>query len=225
MHQEQEKIRRDTKQREAMDRQHKHQLRAEHRRQPTAIRVETAEKKGGKRLGVNSIFKAVRPISMAFTSGWAPPPNIPKIVPPSELPLFKGIEQGRKPVSTIDLKQVSSISCPRGTRDQGLWRITPATGSSYLLQATSEKELDEWLKAITAIRGVSASDGSESIDLLASMSQNRIPQPVFGVPLEELCKRDGVKVPVVVETLLSEIELRGRAFIFQPCNQGFTDSA
>lgn len=212
--QEQEKLRRDVKQREAMERQHKHQMRAEHRdrRQPTAMRVtEPGDKKGGKRLGVNSIFKAVRPISMAFTSGWTPPQNTYRIVPPSELPSFKGLEQNRKPVATIDLNLVASISCPRKTRDKALWKITPGSGggTSYLLQATSEHELDDWLKVIATVRGVAVTDGAESIDLLTVASQNRVPQPVFGVQLEELCRRDNVKVPLVVEGLLTEIEMRG----------------
>ena len=32
---------------------------------------------------------------------------------------------------------------------------------------------------------------------------------VFGVSLEELCRRDNVKVPTVVDALLGEIEIRG----------------
>jgi hypothetical protein len=211
---EQEKTRRDAKQRESMERQHKHQMRAEqmraeHRRQPTVGRVETTDKKSGKRLGVNSIFKAVRPISMAFTSGWTPPQNSLRIIPPSELPSFKGLEHGRKPVVTLDLRIVASVSCPRKTRDKGLWKVTPGSGTSFLFQATSEKELDEWLKAVVAIRGVAVSEGADSIDLLTVASTNRAPQPVFGVSLGELCKRDNVKVPLVVEGLLSEIEMRG----------------
>ncbi|KAF8248742.1 hypothetical protein K440DRAFT_583210 [Wilcoxina mikolae CBS 423.85] len=209
LNQEHEKVRRDSKQREAMERQQRNQLRAEHRRQPTAMRVEAMDKKGGKRLGVNSIFKAVRPISMAFTNGWTPPLNALRMVPSSELPSFKALEYGRKPVATIDLKLVASISCPRKTREQGLWKITPSIGTSYLLQATSENDLDDWLRAINAIRGMSTTDGAESIDLLTLVSQNRSPQPVFGVALEELCKRDNVKIPLVVEGLLTEIETRG----------------
>lgn len=212
LQQEQEKLRRDAKQREAMERQQRHQLRAEHRRQPTnAMRVDMADKKSSnKRLAVHSIIKAVRPISMAFTSGWTPPQNALRIVPPSELPSFRGIDTARRPVATIDLKQGTSISCPRKSREKGLWKITPGTGNTtYLLQAPSEHELDEWLKIVTAIRGVHITEGAESIDLLTVVSHTRIPQPVFKVGLEELCKRDNVKIPIVVEGLLSEIEMRG----------------
>lgn len=218
LNQEQEKLRRDSKLRETMERHHRQQLRAEHRRQPTAMRAEATDKKVGKRLGVNSIFKAVRPISMAFTSGWTPPQNALRIVTPSELPSFQGLEHGRKPVVTIDLKLVASISCPRNTRDKGLWKITVGSGTSYLFQATSENELDDWLKAVAAVRGVAITDGAESIGLLTVSSQNRVPQPVFGVSLEELCKRDNVKIPLVVECLLTEIETRGACPLprFQP---------
>jgi hypothetical protein len=207
---EQEKIRRDAKQRESMERQQKQQMRAEHRRQPTAGRVEVTDKKSGKRLGVNSIFKAVRPISMAFTSGWTPPQSSLRIIPPSELPSFKGLEHGRKPVVTLDLRVAASVSCPQKTRDKIMWKITSASGTGYLFQATSEKDLDEWLKAIVAIRGVAVTEGADSIDLLTVASTNRTTaQPVFGVSLEELCKRDKTKVPLVVEAMLAEIEARG----------------
>ncbi|KAI5849047.1 hypothetical protein BZA05DRAFT_339456 [Tricharina praecox] len=209
VHREQEKLRRDAKQRETMDRLHRNQMRAEHKRQPTAVRVET-ERKGGKRLGVNSIFKAVRPISIAFTSGWTPPQHTSRVVRASELPAFK-VEHGRRPVATIDLKQVASITCPRKSRDKGLWKITPGSGTSYVLQATSEKDLDEWLKIVAAVRGLNVSEGAESIDLLTMASATRMPQPVFGVSLEELCRRDNVKVPIIIEGLLTEIEMRGLA--------------
>ena len=205
--QEQEKLRRDAKQREVMERLHKNQMRAEHKRQPTAVRVET-DKKGVKRLGVNSIFKAVRPISIAFTSGWTPPQHATRTVRASELPAYK-VEHGRKPVTTIDLKQVASITCPRKSRERGLWKITPGSGISYVLQATSEKDLDEWLKTVATVRDLNVSEGADSIDLLTMVSQTRTPQPVFGVSLEELCRRDNVKVPIIVEGLLSEIEMRG----------------
>lgn len=211
---EQEKLRRDAKQRESMERQQRHQMRAEqmraeHRRQSTAIRVETTDKKSGKRLGVNSIFKAVRPISMAFTSGWTPPQSSLRIVPPSQLPSFKGLEHGRKPVVTLDLRVVASVSCPRKTREKGMWKVVQASGTNYLFQATSERELDEWIKVIVAIRGVAITEGADSIDLLTVASTNRTPQPVFGVPLEELCRRDKAKVPRIVQGLLEEIEMRG----------------
>lgn len=209
LHSEQEKNRRDAKQRDAIERQQRNQQRAEHRRQPTTSRQEPADKKSGKRLGVNSIFKAVRPISMAFTSGWTPPQSSPRFVPPSDLPSLKGVEHGRKANISIDLRTVSSVSCTQATRDRCMWKITPETGATYLLQATSERDLDQWLKCISSVRGVATSDGGESVDALTLLSQNRLVQPVFGVSLQELCQRDHVKVPVVVEAMLSEIELRG----------------
>jgi hypothetical protein len=69
--------------------------------------------------------------------------------------------------------------------------------------------LGEWLKTIAGIRGTPAIDVTESIDGLTVLSNYRAPQPVFGVSLDELCRRDHVKVPLVVEALLSEIESRG----------------
>lgn len=209
LHQEQEKLRRDAKQRDAIERVQRQLQRAEHRRQPTALKLEPADKRSGRRLGVNSIFKAVRPISMALTGGWTPPQSSARVLSPRDLPQLKGLEHGKKPSSTVDLTAVANVSCPKNTRDRFMWRIRTENGVSYLFQATSEKELDEWLKIISSIRGVAISDGGDSIDGLTMMSQNRVPQPVFGVSLEELCRRDNVKVPLVVGALLGEIELRG----------------
>lgn len=205
--QEQEKLRRDSKQRETIERQQRDQVRALHRRQPT-LAPETS-KKGGKRLGVNTLFKAVRPISMALTNSWTPPAATGRIVSPHDLPPAKGMVHSRKPTAAIDLLGVTGVSAPKSTRDRFMWKIRTDGGTGYLMQAPSEAEMDDWLKVIANIRGVAATDVAESIDGLTMMSQARVPLPVFGVPLEELCKRDNVKVPVVVEALLAEIELRG----------------
>lgn len=214
LHQEQEKLRRDAKQRDAIERVQRQQQRAENRRQPTALKLEPADKRSVRRLGVNSIFKAVRPISMALTGGWTPPQSAARILSPGDLPQLRGLEHGKRPSSTIDLTTVATVSCPKSTRDRFMWRIRNENGVSYLFQAPSEKELEEWLKTIASIRGIAVSDGGDSIDGLTMMSQNRVPQPVFGVSLEELCRRDNVKVPVVVEALLGEIEKRGMSFLY-----------
>ncbi|KAG0643155.1 hypothetical protein HOY80DRAFT_1097578 [Tuber brumale] len=208
LHHEQEKLRRDAKQRDAIERQQRQQLRAEHRRQPTAPNLQAADKRSNKRLGVNSIFRAVRPISMALT-GWTPPQSSTRTVAPTDLPALKAIEHGKKPSSTIDLASVASVSCPKTTRDRHIWKVRTDQGVSYLFQALSEKDLEGWLRTIASIRGINATDTTESIDGLTVMSQNRVPQPVFGVSLDDLCMRDHVKVPIVVEALLSEIETRG----------------
>lgn len=215
LQQEQDKLRRDSKQRDILERQQRQQQRADNRRQPAPMTPN--EKRGGKRLGVNSIFKAVRPISMALTGSWAPPQPSGRLVSPPELPLLKTIDHGRKPVCIIDLKSVASISCPRGTRQRFLWKINADNRVSYLLQAPSEKELDEWLKHIATIRGVPTTDGGESIDVMTVASHAvASPQPVFGVSLAELCLRDGTAVPIVVELLLSEIESRGQSYHSTP---------
>ncbi|KAF8466601.1 hypothetical protein BDZ91DRAFT_157867 [Kalaharituber pfeilii] len=206
-HNEQEKLRRDAKQRELIERQQREQVRALHRRQPTV--APEAAKKGGKRLGVNTLFKAVRPISMALTNSWTPPASSGRIISPHDLPSAKGLVHSRKPTTTIDLLAVTAVTIPKTTRDRFFWRIRTDGGTGYLIQAPSEAEMDEWLKAIAVVRGVSAIEGTESFDGLTMVSQHRVALPVFGVPLEELCRRDNVKVPVVVEALLGEIELRG----------------
>lgn len=205
--QEQEKIRRDAKQREAIERQQRQQLRAEHRRHPTALNIQPADKRSNKRLAVNSIFKAVRPLSMAL-GGWTPPQSSARIVAPTDLPTLRGVEHGKKPYLTIDLT-TATVSCPKTTRDRLMWKIKGELSLPYLFQATSEKELEEWLRTIANIRGVAAIDAAESIGGLTVLSNNRIPQPVYGVSLDDLCRRDRVKVPLVVEALLSEIETRG----------------
>lgn len=224
-YQEQEKLRRDSKQRDLIERQQRDQVRALHRRQPTL--APEPVKKGGKRLGVNTLIKAVRPISMALTNSWTPPVSSGRTVSPHDLPTAKGLVHSRKPAVTIDLLGVTGVSAPKSTRDRFMWKIRTDGGTGYLMQATSEVEMDDWLKIIASIRGVPATEGAESIDGLTVISQPRVAIPskrisryymhnitnfvlaVFGVSLEELCRRDNVKVPTVVDALLGEIELRG----------------
>ncbi|KAI5780160.1 hypothetical protein DFH27DRAFT_362346 [Peziza echinospora] len=206
-YQEQEKLRRDAKQREVIERQQRDQVRAMHRRQPTL--APEPGKRGGKRLGVNTLFKAVRPISMALTNSWTPPSSSGRTLSPHDLPSAKGVVHNRKPNTVIDLSNLTAVTAHKGTREKFMWRIRTESGTSYLLQATTEAELDDWLRVVANIRGIAATDGAESIDGLTMLSNIRVPLPVFGVSLEELCRRDGVKVPLVVEALLGEIESRG----------------
>ena len=174
-YQEQEKLRRDAKQRELIERQQRDQVRALHRRQPTL--APEAAKKGGKRLGVNTLFKAVRPISMALTNSWTPPTASGRVISPHDLPPAKGIVHSRKPNATIDLMGVIGISAPKSTRDRFMWKIRTDGGTGYLMQATSEAEMDDWLKIIAGIRGISATDGAESFDGLTVVSQPRMALP------------------------------------------------
>lgn len=220
---EQEKLRRDAKQREVIDRREKDQVRALHRRQPTL--PTEAPKKSGKRLGVNTLFKAVRPISMALTNSWTPPTTNGRSTSPYDLPSCKGLVHSRKPTASIDLTTLTHFSCSKSFREQFTWRIQADGGTRYFLQAISETELEDWLRLIAGIRGMSATDGAESIDGETLLSQRSAAGKyfqinsynmkridvvkVFGVSLADLCRRDHVKVPLVVEALLGEIEHRG----------------
>ena len=171
---EQEKLRRDVKQREFIEKQQRDQVRAMHRRQPT-IPPEPV-KKGGRRLGVNTLIKAVRPISMALTSSWTPPNASGRFISPYDLPSVRGMVHNRKPTA-IDLTAVNTVAVPKQTRDRFMWKMRSESGAGYLIQAPSESEMDEWLKVIASIRGFPATEGSDSIDGLTILSHRRMAIP------------------------------------------------
>lgn len=83
---EQDKRRRDNKYRDAVEKQMKEHLRASQKGKGS-LKPESTEKKSGRRLGVNSLFRAVRPLSVAISSSWAPP-HSSRVIPPSELPIM-----------------------------------------------------------------------------------------------------------------------------------------
>lgn len=174
---EQDKLRRDKAQRESIDRQQRDQARMTYRRVPS-MPTEVAKQKPGKRLAVNTFIKAVRPISMAFTNTRTLPHHPGKNISPFDLPPAKGIERSRKPTFFIDLEKIQSITCGKSSRQRLMWKIRGENGTAFMFQAVDEKELDEWLKLVSSIRGITVSDGNaESVDGITLLNAPRVQLP------------------------------------------------
>ncbi|KAI9782342.1 MAG: rho GTPase-activating protein [Geoglossum umbratile] len=208
LHQEAEKIRRDSRQRDIISRQLRDTTKTVHRRQATTGRVDVGDAKGsvGRRLGVNLIRTVGRPISMAFTSSWTPPPHVQgRVVAVADLPSFRSIPDWGRPLISINPAHCNLVACPKDTRKQYIWYVQPkAKNTVYKIQSTDPMAMESFLRAIEGLRRKPATEGKE---LFAD--PRRRPEPLFGIPLSVLCARDKKPIPIEIDRLIYEIEKRG----------------
>ncbi|KAF3081598.1 rho GTPase-activating protein [Orbilia oligospora] len=207
---EHDKRKRDGKYRESVEKQHRGQLKASQKTKSSGLRMDpVAEKKSGRRLAVNTLFKAVRPISIAISSSWTPP-TASKVVPPSELPVMHSSNYKTKPAIIIDLYRLAGMHSSPSFRQRQIWKMKTEDGLSFLLQATGSEDTQAWLHSLEAISGDTVNtDGDEVMDGGMASAPTVVVSPSFGVSLEKLYQRDGLKVPYVVEMMLGEVERRG----------------
>lgn len=181
-----EKIKRDVRQREVLDRKRQHAVRA-----PTSS--SNSEKRGKSRLG--GFLKAVRPISMALGSSWTPPQSQEASgINPLDLPTFSVDKV--KPFRSIPLGH--SDIFPVHALSKSMFKIVDSSGE-YSFQAASEADSEIWLKALTRAKN-SAPQTSQSTRQMGR---------VFGVPVAVVCEREQAAIPYICEVLLNEIEARG----------------
>ncbi|KAK6543867.1 rho GTPase-activating protein [Orbilia ellipsospora] len=206
---EHDKRKRDSKYRESVDKQHRGQLKASQKVKASSMRMDpVSEKKSGRRLAVNTLFKAVRPISMAISSTWTPP-TASRVVPPADLPVLHSSSIRTKPAIVIDLHRLTGVHSSPSFRPRHIWKVKTDDGLSFLLQATGAEDTQTWLHAIEAVSGETVNtDGDEAMEGGAS-APSVVVAPSFGVSLEKLYHRDGLKVPYVVDMMLGEVERRG----------------
>ncbi|EPS38263.1 hypothetical protein H072_7940 [Dactylellina haptotyla CBS 200.50] len=208
---EHDKRKRDTKYRESVEKQHRGQLKASQKQvKASSLRADPAsEKKSGRRLAVNTLFKAVRPISMAISSTWTPPTSS-RIVPPAELPVIHSSSLRTKPVIVIDLHRLAGVHSSPSFRQRQIWKLKTDDGLSFLFQATGSEDTQAWLHSIEAVSGeIVNTDNEEVMESGMAAAPTVVVSPSFGVSLEKLYQRDGLKVPYVVEMMLGEVERRG----------------
>jgi GTPase-activating protein BEM2 len=167
LHQEAEKIRRDSRQRDIISRQLRDTTKTIHRRQATTGRLDVGDAKGsmGRRLGVNLIRTVGRPISMAFTSSWTPPPPPHvqgRVAAVADLPAFRSIPDWGRPLISINLTQCNLVACPKDTRKQYIWYVQPkAKNTVYKIQSTDLVAMESFLRAIEGLRRKPATEGKE----------------------------------------------------------------
>lgn len=198
-----DKAKRDSRQRETIERLTKEMKKASSRSMKappsvtsTASSSISERKSGLARFG--GFLKSVRPISIALSGGFAPPTE--KVVHPDDLPDLNSMGDARfKLTATIDLAN-TSISHFKPTREQhAMFKISSPGSHDVIFQATSDSGADEWVRAL--------SQAQKQAALMAVMAPTST--KVFGVPVHVVCEREGSALPTVVDVLLTEIEARG----------------
>lgn len=131
--------------------------------------------------------------------------NNSKAVPPSALPQLSlnDIPDG-KPIlgiKTFEIKNILEVinhkNCPQLMYS---FKLFMQDGSEYLMQTRSSSELMNWIRMIKA---------SKRYSYHSKKFKGQTHNKVFGVPLEDVCEREGTVIPSIVVKLLEELELRG----------------
>lgn len=203
VHAELDKLKRDSRQRETIDRLAKEIKKASSRstkNPPSVASTSTpsiSERKSGlARFG--GFFKSVRPISMALSGSFAPP--LEKTMHPDDLPDLANMGDVRFKLATTINLATSSVSNFKPTREQqAMFKISSPGAHDIVFQATSDQSAEEWINTLVQAQKQAA--------LLAVMSPTST--KVFGVPVRIVCEREGSRLPNVVDILLNEIEARG----------------
>lgn len=224
VHAEQEKARRDVRYRDIVDRHIRETQRSAMRKRLDATKSAESTKRASTRskYGMNSILRAVRPLSVAITGNWAPDKHVgaTRVVGPEALPLTCAIPRGTKPSITIDL--VNSIVAIHN-RKENLFRIRSEDGLETFFQAPASEELDDWVNTLSlaAIEGANKRRTTIKEDArLAAIEE--IPQfsprnsvavditiATFGIDLPLLVRREGSSIPRIAVSLIEEVERRG----------------
>lgn len=159
--------------------------------------ISPSKSTGMKRLG--GLLKSVRPFSISVGSGWS---GSDRVVHPDELPDVNQVDlNGKlsKPYQQITLFHHKPLFVHSNI--EGFFKIVSEnSGEEYYFQATSNSEAQSWISALNMCKRYT---------YLSSDAQGLTSSKVFGVPISDVCDREGTLVPVVVEKLLSEIEKRG----------------
>lgn len=222
--QEHEKARRDIRFRDNIEKQLRDlQKMALRKQQETSRNFEASKRPATRsRYGMNSLLKAVRPISVAITSNWAPEKQsgLPRVVSPSDLPTHCSIPRSTKPALTIDLvNSVSSIL----DMQENLFRIKTEDGLETTFQATSVDDMNDWVRHLS----LASTDGAKKRRTmiredarLAAIEDTPQFSPrnsmvvhgdtaIFGISLADLVRREGTSIPKIATVLINEIEKRG----------------
>ncbi|KAK7207768.1 hypothetical protein BZA70DRAFT_244169 [Myxozyma melibiosi] len=205
------KVRRDARQRDTLDRISREQARAHGSAAYRHSNSSTHSMSSGKSM-LGGFLRAVRPISMAFSNSQPQQPD--RSISAMELPDSSSMAESsssrsHKPILSINL-MFAITTIPSDMQGMGVFKIICDDGSDYLFQATTAEELEDWVKLCSVARA-SALGKAGKTPIIGGEVNDEPPAEtkVFGVPIEELCARENKLVPTVVQTLLDEIESRG----------------
>ncbi|CEP63049.1 GTPase-activating protein BEM2 LALA0_S07e01266g [Lachancea lanzarotensis] len=126
-------------------------------------------------------------------------------ISPYELPdITSSVFKDSKPVYSIRTFEIKSCIPVNGINklpqaDHSL-KITMDNGVEHILQAMSHHDMMEWLRLINL---------SKRYSFHSQKYKGKTSNKIFGVPIEDVCEREGSIIPNIVVKLLEEIELRG----------------
>ncbi|ANB14518.1 Bem2p [Sugiyamaella lignohabitans] len=215
-----EKLKRDVRQRELIERQYrdvKKSLKSRYGSSSSSsgtIGSQTLSDKKSQRSRFGGLFKAVRPISMAFSGTFIPPSD--RIVSVYELPDISTISDSKcKLLASINLANCDIIAVPNQHGNYGLFKVVVQdnNGSELVFQGLSDEDAAEWVRLATTGKRYATLRGQLQPSS-SSSSPNAPASPVaftrvFGVPIAVVCEREARDIPMVVDVLLNEIESRG----------------
>lgn len=192
---ESDKVKRDAKQKEIIERRQRDMRRTTSRYKSTQQQNVTSgssisDKKTKSRLG--GFLKSVRPISIFSSIS----PVSERVVSVYELPDIGNLNDIRyKPLVSLNMTDYD-VTLVKG-RDY--FRIYSNDGADYCMQALSEADAESWVNDLQTAKRFATLRAQSSPSFTK----------VFGVPIQLVCEREGRPIPQVVETLLQEIESRG----------------
>lgn len=104
-------------------------------------------------------------------------------------------------IRTFEIKSIlEAINHNKSSAHSFSFKILMQDGHEHIFQATSAKDLSEWMKLINA---------SKRYAFHSKKFKGKTHNKMFGVPLEDICEREGTLIPTIVVKLLEEIEMRG----------------
>ncbi|QLQ82075.1 hypothetical protein HG537_0G03300 [Torulaspora globosa] len=126
-------------------------------------------------------------------------------VSPDNLPaLDPSTMQDQKPILSIRTFEIKSIieviNHQRDLAHLSSFKILMHDGHEHIFQAPNRKDLMEWIEMIKA---------SKRYAFHSKKYRNQTHNKLFGVPLEDVCEREGTNIPTIIVKLLEEIEIRG----------------
>jgi GTPase-activating protein BEM2 len=124
-----------------------------------------------------------------------------------DIPIAEQVTNKGKPTQSIVLKDVSIFPTYRTPNSFTIDTSTSNANSGnqeYTFQTVTEDEASEWIYQLTY-----AKKHWFNSKVLNKHFSNSCAKLTFGAPLSFVCERDGASTPMIIEKILSEIELRG----------------
>lgn len=157
-----------------------------------SIHSSANHKSGGRFRG---FLKSVRPFSINVSNSWAAQE---RVVGLHELP---DVNFADKVKPSLQLKVYNLKPLIIHSSDiEGFFKLIGSDGQEYCFQAVNDIEAQDWVNHVNEARRYS---------YLSKESRDQYGSKVFGVPILDVCEREGKLVPYVVDRLLTEIESRG----------------